>query len=391
MITLAQARKIVVDEASLMPVERVTLPEALHRCLAEEVIADMDMPPFRKAAVDGYACRRSDLGQSLKSIGTAAAGKSPFTTLTPGVCLKIMTGAAVPRGADTIIMVEQTTINPDGEVVFHGETSSPNICERGEDCLRGEVLIAKNTLVAPHHIAIMAMAGNHNPLVYKRPRVAVVVTGDELVEPHQIPGETAIRNSNGWQLIAQIAGVGALADYRGIVPDNFALLRDTIRQAADDADLVILTGGVSLGDYDFVPSVLESLGASIIFKEIAVQPGKPTLFARLNQTPVVGLPGNPVSSLVQFKLLVEPMLQVMTGGTGEWNRITLPMGQAHQRKKASRQSFFPIKIINGKAIPIQYNGSAHIRAFAEADGIVSFDIGQTRLEEGEIVAVTPIS
>ncbi|MDD2964661.1 MAG: molybdopterin molybdotransferase MoeA [Bacteroidales bacterium] len=391
MHTLDQAREIVLSQVQLMGVERVQLSESLNRRLAAPILSDMEMPPFRKAAVDGYACLRSDLDKPIRILGVVAAGTYPETRIEEGTCMKIMTGAPVPAGADTIIMVEHAEIQSDGLVRFVSESTSSNICETGEDCHNNEVLVEMGTRVAPHHVAIMAMAGVDRPAVYCRPRVSIVVTGDELVEPGQEVVPSAIRNSNGWQLIAQVEEAGAQPLYHGIVSDHPDELSRVIENALKESDVIVLTGGVSLGDFDFVPLVLKRLGATIAFQELAVQPGKPTLFARLGKALVFGLPGNPVSTLLQFKFLIEPLVETMTGGKGGPEQFFFPMGVSHQRKKPDRQSFFPVSIRNGEVFPVPYNGSAHIRAFASAQGVVSFSIGQTRIEKGDRVVVTLLS
>lgn len=387
MISLTEAQQIVVQSTGLMPIEEVDLLLSLGRGLAIDVASDTDMPPFRKAAVDGFACRRVDLTSPLKIIATIAAGDNHDYTLPPGSCCKIMTGARVPAAYDCIFMVEQSRVDDEGFAVFTGNATSMNICEKGEDCLKDEIILRRNTLLEPQHIAILASVGKTRVPVYRQPRVSVIVTGNELVEPGTPVSATTIRNSNGWQLLAQIIKAGAIPDYRGIVADDPALLTHTIRQACEESEIVLLTGGVSMGDFDYVPNVLHQLGARILFREMAVQPGKPTLFAQVGPTAVFGLPGNPVSTLIQFHMLVYGYIQAMMGLSGHERSAVLAMGVDHGRKKSERQSFFPVTIREGMVYPVHYNGSAHIRSFAEADAIASFAPGVLLLGKGDPIKV----
>lgn len=387
MITLDEAFDIVIRQAKILPAETVDLVGAPGRRLAVPVVSDINMPPFRKAAVDGFACRKTDLNRPLTLAGIIAAGKSSTSPLPPASCFKIMTGAPVPDECDTVFMVEQSRVTNDGQVIFTGEGTKTNICEKGEDFGTGETVIDKQTLIKPQHIAILAAVGYTKVPVYKRPVVSVIVTGDELVEPDRQPEGAFIRNSNGWQLIAQITKAGGTARYRGIIADRQEKLKQTIAEASAVSEIIILSGGISKGDYDYVPDALQQLGATISFREIAVQPGKPTLFARLNDTMIFGLPGNPVSTLLQFHFLVAPLIDFITGGNAVDTKELIPMGVTHTRKKAGRQSFFPVRISHGEVFPVPYNGSADIRSFAVADGVVSFGKDQVVLGKGEQVEV----
>jgi len=387
MITLTEAQHIIVQSIELMPIEEVDLLSSLGRSLAVDVASDTDMPPFRKAAVDGFACRRADIGFPLKIIATIAAGDHHEYHLPTLSCYKIMTGARVPAACDCIFMVEQSRIDEAGSALFTGNTTGMNVCEIGEDCLKDEILLRKNTLIEPQHIAILASTGQARVSVYRQPRVSLIVTGNELVEPGTPTTATTIRNSNGWQLMAQVKRAGALPLYHGIVADDPEQLKNTIRNACDKSEIVLITGGVSMGDFDYIPDVLAQLGANILFREIAVQPGKPTLFAHMGQTAIFGLPGNPVSTLVQFNLLVYKYIQTMMGLEGHDRTALLTMGIAHSRKKSERQSFFPVTISEGRVFPVRYNGSAHIRSFAEAAGIASFARGVLVLGKGDPIKV----
>lgn len=388
MIRFEEALAIIEKASTSMTVERVALMDALGRVLAEDIASDMDMPPFDKSAVDGYACRRSDLDRPLKVMELIAAGKSPLFSIGEGQCSKLMTGGVVPPGADCVIMVEDVEVLPDEMIRFAGKNTSANICFKAEDISRGEQVLSKGTLLRPQEIAVLASVGAALPLVYSRYRIGVITTGDELVEPQQVPGPAQIRNSNAWQLIAQVAKAGAIPSYYGIAVDEEAQTLELIDKASAENDIVLLTGGISVGDFDFVPSVLEKAGFNIQFRSLAVQPGKPSIFATRQKTFLFALPGNPVSSFVQFELLVRYLMDHcrLAGHTRQWLR--LPLGFDFSRKRTDRKAFIPVAFQpDGTIGKVDYHGSAHIHSYIHADGIMQVDIGVTELPKGTLVHV----
>lgn len=388
MITFEEALGIVALSATRNGSERIGLEEATGRILAEDVFSDMDMPPFDKSAVDGYACRREDLDGELSIIEVIPAGKMPEKRIDQGQCSKLMTGGVVPPGADTVIMVEDIEFSGENQIRIKAESTSANIAYRGEDINRGALVLEKGLLLSPRHIAILASVGNTEPLVSRRPRVAVISTGDELVEPSQVPCNAQIRNSNAWQLLAQAENMGCEASYYGIAPDDEQITLEKIQTAEVQSDIILLTGGVSVGDFDFVPGVIESAGFEIKFRTMAVQPGKPTIFAVKEGKFLFGLPGNPVSAFVQFHLLGGMLIRKMTGSSMEEKILRIPMGVDYRRKKASRKSFLPVKVTTlATVLPVEYHGSAHIHSYVNADGIISIDIGVTELLKGSLVDV----
>jgi molybdopterin molybdotransferase len=364
--------------------------DTLGRILAEDIIADMEMPPFDKAAVDGYACRLEDINSPMEVMEIISAGKVPLKRIAKGQCSKIMTGAMLPEGADGVLMVEDTESNSGNRIRFIKNKSQKNICYRGEDIKSGDKLIDKGTLLQPQHIAVLAAIGAVNPLVHRQARVGIFSTGDELVEPRETPALSKIRNSNGYQLIAQVTKAGAIPLYFGIAPDDPGYLLEKINLTIENNDIVLLTGGVSMGDFDFVPEVLKDAGFDILFKSIAVQPGRPTVFGKKKDRFIFGLPGNPVSSFVLFEILVKPFIMRLTGCSAEPLRLILPMGVDYQRKQSLRKSFIPVRIIDGQLFPIEYHGSAHINAYTTADGIIAIETGETLLKKGESVSVRQV-
>jgi molybdopterin molybdotransferase len=389
MIKIEEALSIVKQNTTVLETEKIPFLASQHRVLAEDVFSDIDMPPFNKSAVDGYACRKDDLDKMLEIIEVIQAGQYPQKEIHTAECTQIMTGAAVPKGADTIVMVEDVSVeNKLVKVLKKGSKS--NISIKAEDVKKGQKVLEKGIVLKPQHIAILASVGYAEVLVYKQPSVGILSTGDELVEPHQEPGLGQIRNSNGHQLLMQVENCGAKTKYYGIAKDTEEDTYEKLSLALKENDLVLLSGGVSMGEFDFVPEIMKKLQIQILFDSIAVKPGKPTTFGVMKEKSCFGLPGNPVSSFIQFELLVKPLIFGMMGMKDEIKELSLPMGEDYCRKRAGRKAYFPVKIINGKVYPIKYHGSAHIHALSFADAFTSIPIGVECLKKGEYVDVRQI-
>ena len=388
MLPFEKALTTVLDSARQLGSERVDIAHAVNRILAEDVTSDTDMPPFNKSAMDGYACRREDLANELTIIEKIQAGVPPRKAIESNQCAKIMTGAAVPQGADCVIMVEFTENPTPNTVRFAGGQTANNICLKGEDVKAGEVVLQKGSRIRPQHIAVLASVGCTQPVVSKRPRVAVLATGDELVQPASKPGPSQIRNSNGFQLMAQIESMGAVASNYGIAKDTDKAIDKMFKEAVDQSDVVIVSGGVSVGDFDLVPGIFKRNNIDLLFEKIAVKPGKPTVFGVSEKVYCFGLPGNPVSTFVQFELLVKPFLCKLMGHDYAPPAIGIPLGESIRRKKTERQSWIPVVITDaGTLKPVEYHGSAHINALCLADGVVSIGVGVAQIEKGTIVPV----
>ncbi len=391
MITLEKAFEIVMGVSSRTGIETISFRDASGRILAADVRSDMDMPPFNRAAVDGYACRRSDLDSELAITEVIRAGREPLKKIEKDLCSKIMTGAIIPEGADFVFMVEDSKILPSGKVIYNGKPLKPNMSHKGEDVKTGDIVLRKGKLLKPQDIAVLAAVGCVSVKVSEKVRIAVLSTGDELVEPGEKPGISKIRNSNSFQLIAQAERSGASAKYYGIAPDDEGKTYDLIVRAINESDITILTGGVSMGDYDFVPVVLKKAGVEILFDQVNVQPGKPTTFGIHPGCVVFGLPGNPVSAFTQFETLVRPLIYKMMGHNWKPYEKHLPMAVNYERKQSVRVAWLPV-MINEKneVVPVEYHGSAHIAAFPYADGIVRMDAGKNILKKREVVVVRQI-
>lgn len=391
MITIEQALEIAFSKAKIIGTETVDLLQSAGRILSEGVLADADMPPFNKSAMDGYACRREDLEKELTVIELIPAGQSPTHPIKPGQCSKIMTGAQLPQGADTVFMVEFSQETAPSKVRFTGEKTNSNICIKGEDLKKGNLVVSSGTMLKPQHIAMLAAVGCVNPQVYKQPVVGIISTGSELVNPDQVPGPSQIRNSNGPQLYAQATICGLKVNYYGIVTDDEQLIRQTIEQSIAQNHVTILSGGVSVGDFDFVPQIIRNLGFEIHFNKISIKPGQHTTFATKGSKTIIGLPGNPVSSFIQFEVFAKPYLWKLMNYQPVEIRLPMVMSHSFTRKKSDRDECLPVQITMKNEVQlIAYHGSAHIHAYHQAFGFITVASGKTELIKGEIVDVRPL-
>jgi len=391
MILYKEALRLTLDAAEIIETEHVEYTKSLGRILAEDIFSDTDMPPFNKTAVDGYACKRVDIYSELKVIELIPAGTSPTKIINSGECSKIMTGAEIPDGADCVIMVEDVEELFGDRIKLVTKDTSTNICYRAEDVKKGSVILKKSTLIRPQDIAMFASVGHIKVLVYRLPKVSVISTGEELMEPEQKLEKSKIRNSNAYQLLAQAEQLGCKTSYLGIAADTEESLDAIIKKAFADNDVVLLTGGVSMGDFDLVPKMLKVNGVEVYFKSIAVQPGRPTLFGKRNKSYVFGLPGNPVSSFIQFELLVKPLLYKLMGHDCKQGKLLLPMASDFERKKTARDKWIPgIITEKGEVQLTDYHGSAHIHALSYSDVVFLVPKGVNVLKKGDLVDVRQI-
>jgi molybdopterin molybdotransferase len=408
MLTVAEALSAVRDHARALPPVGLPLADALDCVIAEDVVADLDSPPFDKALVDGYAVRASDLQGPDRwlSLGeTVLAGQTPSRSLGRREAATITTGAPIPPGSDAVVMHERTEPRDGGILVIEPEVKSgQNLLPRGREMRAGDIVVTQGSILRPARIGVLAAVGRPQVQVVPRPLVAIVPTGDELVEPSQVPGPGQIRNSNAALLYALAVEAGARASVLPIAPDLPGPL-GTILERGLESDILIVTGGVSAGQRDLVPAVLESLGVRCIFHKVRLKPGKPLWFgvgpARDDRpaTLVFGLPGNPVSGLVGFLLFVKPTIAVLAGKRAKsagWLRARLAHQFCH---RGDRMTCFPSRIVEtGDDLAesrwielLRWQGSADLRAAAEADGFAIFAAGDREYAPGEIVDFLPLS
>jgi molybdopterin molybdotransferase len=391
MITLEQAIEIAFSKAILLETENVDFMQSADRILAQDVFADADMPPFNRSAMDGYACRLIDLELELSVLEIIPAGKTPTETIGTGQCSKIMTGAQVPEGADTVFMVEYSEEISAGKIRFSGTKTNSNICLKGEVLKEGDLVLSSGTQLKPQHIAMLASVGCVSPLVYKNPVVGIISTGSELVNPEENPKTSQIRNSNGPQLFAQAKTSGFPVNYYGIVPDDEQLTKQIIQKSVNESNVTILSGGVSVGDFDFVPKIIQELGFEIHFSKISIKPGQHTTFASKGNKYIIGLPGNPVSSFIQFEVFAKPFLRKLMNYKQTEIRLPMAMSRDFSRKKTDREECLPVQINDQNEVQmIAYHGSAHIHAYHQAFGYISIPAEKTEIKKGEIVDVRPL-
>ena len=400
MITVEQAIKIILEKAEPLAVESVALADALGRVLAEDVAADTDLPPFDRAQMDGYAVRSEDLRETparLRVVGEAAAGKGWRGTLQAGEAVRIMTGAPLPAGADSVQQVEVTREMEDGRLVTIERATEPGqfYVPRASEIASGERVLAQGEEITSARAAVLAAFGRSKVKVRRRPRAAVLATGTELVPVEETPGEDQIRDSNTYSLAAYARLAGAEVERLPFASDDPALLRGEIDEAASRADVVGLSGGVSMGRYDFTKDALRALGAEFFFERVALRPGKPTVFARLrgqHNTLVFGLPGNPVSVSVTFNLFARTALRALQGLSDAApfeERAVLVRAAKGTQERASYLPAILSTDVEGRQLAevLKWGGSSDFVAFARATALVIIPAGVKSLDAGEVVRV----
>jgi molybdopterin molybdotransferase len=391
MIPFELAFETVMNSAFSTGEEIVGLPDSHGRTLASNVVSDIDMPPFTRSSVDGFACRKIELESELEVIETIPAGKTPEKVIGKCQCSRIMTGAPLPEGADCVIMVEETEEISSEKIKFTGRFRKENISFRGEDVKAGDTVLQRGRLIKPQDIAVMAACGCNQVSVARKPVVAVISSGSELVEPGVKPSMSQIRNTNSYQLMAQVENAGAEGRYYGIARDDEDVTFSIVSKAIAECDIVVITGGVSMGDFDFVPAVMQKADVRIMFSRVAVQPGKPTTFGIHDKALVFGLPGNPVSTFLQFELLVRPLIAKMMESDWKPLELLLPLAEKFSRKYSERMALVPVRLTEDNMVqPVEFHGSAHIAAMSHTFGIVFLPVGKQEIDKGELVRVRQI-
>jgi molybdenum cofactor synthesis domain-containing protein len=399
MLPIEDALALILDHLPLVAAEKLALDYSVGRVLREDAVSDLDLPPFERARMDGYAVRAADVvgatpsqPVSLRALGEAVAGHAFPGTVLPGTAVRIMTGAPVPEGADAVEKIEVIRVHDDGTIEIAAPVKSGQyITHYGSEARAGRLIVAAGERITPATAAALATFGYATPLVSRRPRVALLSTGSELVEVAVRPGPSQIRNSNTYSLAGYAEAAGAEVVYRRIVKDDLAVTRDAIAAAAAEADVVMLSGGVSMGDLDLVKPALRELGAEIFVERVAMHPGKPTVFAKIGEQVVLGLPGNPVSVAVAFHIFARPALLKMQGAS----EIGLPRVRAVMTQSVKgappRRSHQPghLFIEDGRAFaePLKWSGSSDLVAFMRADALIVVPEDRARLEEGELAEV----
>jgi molybdopterin molybdotransferase len=318
-VRVAEAQEIVLGCVQPVGVEKVALLEALHRVTAEEVTAQRHLPLDDNSAMDGYAVRHADVASAtrdqpavLEVLEILPAGKRPRHHITPGTAVKIMTGAPLPEGADTVVQIEHTDGGDTRVQIYRAPRLGSNLRRRGEDIRQGECVLAAQTFLRPAELGVLASVGKAQVLVYQRPRVAILATGDEITDPGEPDTQGKIINSNSYTLAGQLVEAGGSPLLLGVAPDDRAIMSQRIASGLR-ADVLITSGGVSVGSFDYVRECLDACGFQGRFWTVAVRPGSPATFGMVGPVPVFCLPGNPVASMVTFELFVRPALRKMAG------------------------------------------------------------------------------
>jgi len=387
---LADAQRDVLDAMERLPVTSMSLDQCLGLVLAEDVVAPHPVPPFANSAMDGFAVRATDVMSppvSLAVLEDVPAGSVARSAVTPGTAIKIMTGAPMPEGADAIVIVEDSKSSDDGHVTLLVSASPGDHVRRaGGDIAEGSTVLAAGTRLNPMHLGLLASVGISEPVVVRRPTVAVLSTGDELAPadaPTLRPG--GIHDSNRPMLAAVLAELGVGVLDLGIVPDDARLLRSVLGEAASNADAVLTSGGVSMGEYDLVKQVLGELG-HIDFWRVAMQPAKPFAFGFLGMTPLFGLPGNPVSAMVAYEQFVRPALLRRMGATLLFRRRSPAVLTSPVATNSDKTVFVRVRVEIGvegvTATPSGGQGSNVLSALAAADAFAVVPVGVGEVAAG---------
>ena len=399
LLTVAQARERILDRVAALDSETVALPEARGRVLAEEIRSERDVPPFANSAMDGYAVRARDVAQAsaaqpvrLRVLGEIRAGAAPPGSVQPQTALRIMTGAMIPDGSDAVVRVEDTAEH-DGTVdVRVPVAAGTSLRAAGSDLHRGDLLATAGRVVTPGLIGVLASAGRAAVQCVRRPRVLVLTTGDELREPGEALGPGQITNTNRYTLLAAVQDAGGIVIDAGVARDERGDLIERLG-AAGDADLVVTTGGVSMGAYDLVRGLLEEREA-VTFWQVALRPGKPLMFATVGGVPLIGLPGNPVSTLVAFELFVRPALLKLQGRTDlERPRLTAIAEEPLHNPPHLEQYFRGIARHDGARLLVRLTGDqgSHVlRSMADANCLVVVPLGTSEVAAGSPVEILPL-
>jgi molybdopterin molybdotransferase len=411
MISVDEARQRVIDTCRAkrgeLELERVALEEALGRVLAEDLCADTDQPPFDRSVKDGYALRSVDVQQvpvELRVVGESKAGDASLPGISAGEAAQVMTGAAIPSGADAVVMVEDVeSLGPapaniradafdSGRIRIKKSLSAgTNVSFCGNEARKGDVLVPRGHCIRVHEISLAASVGIAKPWVFKEPRVGILATGDELVFMENEPGQNQIRNSNSYSLLAMVRKSGAVPNLLGIARDDLQDLRQKIRTGLESSDCLLLTGGVSAGKYDFVEPVLKESGVGLCFDAVAIRPGKPAVFGTRGHQFVFALPGNPVSAIVTFHLFVEPLLDMLSGGEPKEPLILNAQLENTIKQPTGRRGFLPalFEARNGDVHvrTVRWKGSSDLAGLARSNCFVIAPEQQAEFKEKDFVKI----
>jgi molybdenum cofactor synthesis domain-containing protein len=381
--------------------EEIPLLQAHNRVLSQDITSNLDIPPFNRSTVDGYAVKAEDTygaeentPAKLKVCGTVNVGEPPQVRVAKGEAAEIVTGAPIPDGADASIMVENTQRKGDVLLVYRAVTQDENVMKKGSDIKQGETVLKAGTVLGSSAIGVLAALGTTNAKVFKVPVVAVLSTGGEVTEPGKKLPPGKIYDINAYSLSAAVLEAGGKPVYMGVVPDDKAELRKALEHALASADAVITSGGVSVGPHDLTPQTVDSLGEpGLIVCGVAVKPGKPTTVALVGRKPVFSMPGHPTSALLLFHLLVRPVIQGFAGRPVSEVAVVKAVAGARMFSAKGRRTFIMVRLNRNKsgglvAVPVATGASGAITTLAKADGFVEVPANEQFIDAGEKVAVS---
>jgi molybdopterin molybdotransferase len=384
MISRIKAQNLVDNSISVLGIEEKPIQECLGYVLAKDISSKLDSPPFDKSAMDGYAVCLNEASAELTVIDVVQAGQIPTIKVQEGTAVKIMTGAPIPKGAGKVVMKEDVEAVSEEKIIVNQYHKNSNICIKGEDIKSGHVIYKDGQQITAVVAANIVSSGISKVMVYKKPSVGIIVTGSELLEVGASYEDGKIYNSNGTLLksVLEINGIEEIEVF--VVKDEEDKLTSTIRSAIEEKDLVLITGGISVGDYDYTKSALISIGAETVFHKVSVKPGKPVGFFNYKNKPIYALPGNPVSVFLSYYIYVLPTIRKMQGLSPERKFRRMALKNVYERKKDDREQFVPVEIdLNGNIEMCEYNGSAHIYALSNCNGFLVLPKGKKKIEAGE--------
>lgn len=396
MLTYEQARQKVIEQVSKKRGPRATIGisvwDALGYVLAQDVKSDREYPPFDRSTRDGYAVRAAEArsGTKLRNVGEIKAGDTVTEPLAPGTCVQIMTGAAVPQGGDAVVMIEHTRAEEDAILFERDAQPGQNIVPRGSEGSPDQIVLSPGMRLGYAELALAAQVGATQLRCAKKPRVAILSTGDEVVSVEKTPGPFEIRNSNSVSLAAQVRLSGGEVVLLGNAADRSDDLGEKIQLGLRE-DILVLSGGVSMGKYDLVESVLKGLGAEFYFDAVAIRPGKPAVFGRCGETFVFGLPGNPVSTMVTFELFVTPALDLLSGVEARpLALLEARLGDA-LHEKPGLAHFLPARVewkaTKAEVSALKWQGSGDIAALAKANCFLVVPADRAEVQTGKLVSI----
>lgn len=391
MISYNQALKAIGNNIKPLPLEMVKIELSFGRIITQNLTSPINLPPFNKSAVDGYALRSQETKNrlvKLHSIGCIEAGQNFTKPIKPKECVKIMTGAAIPKNLDSVIMLEEIKTSLKNFILISRKVAKgENVCLKGEDIKKGQKVINKNRIIKISDIALLAGIGKSEVLVRKKPEVAIINTGGEIINPGQKLKTQQIYNSNGPQLKSLLLAEGITPNFLGIAKDTPKELIPLISQGLK-ADILLISGGVSMGDFDLVPKILGQLGVKKIFHKVKIKPGKPVFFGKKNKTYVFGIPGNPVSNFLIYLLLIKPAIYKLLGYKNYLPKFKLGKLTQNIYNKPGRLHFVLVnvekKADNYLLKPILSHGSADILSLAKANGFMLVEENEKQVKANSI-------